>query len=420
MHHFIFKNKELYCEGCKAEDLARKYGTPLYVYSRRTLIEHFDKLKKAFSLLKPVICYSVKANSNLSVLKLLVGRGAGLDIVSGGELYRAKKVKCTPGKIVYASVGKTDSEIQEAISYGILMFNVESAPELRNINRIAAKLNKKVRVALRFNPDVKPKTHSYIITGKKETKFGMDAETLKDIFTQRSKYPNIELTGIHMHIGSQISQAEPFIKAIGKVKKIIGQLKESGVIISYLNIGGGLGIVYDKEKPQTAGEFAKKVLPLLKDLGLKVLLEPGRFIAGNSGIFLTKVIYVKDTPVKRFFIVDGAMNDLLRPSLYGAYHDVVPISKNPKVKIQNQKLSDVVGPVCESGDFLAKDRKLEAKQGDYLAVMGAGAYGFSMSSNYNSRRRPAEIIVDGKKSHIVRRRESYGDLIDNEMALKSL
>ncbi|MDD3296792.1 MAG: diaminopimelate decarboxylase [Candidatus Omnitrophica bacterium] len=420
MHHFIFKNRELYCEGCKAKDLAKEYGTPLYVYSRRTLTEHFDKIKKAFRSIKPVICYSVKANSNLTLLKLIVAAGGGLDIVSGGELYRAKKVKCPPERIVYASVGKTDLEIQEAISYGILMFNVESTPELHNINRIASRLNKKVRVALRFNPDVKPKTHSYIITGKKETKFGMDSETLKNIFLEQYNYPNIKLAGIHMHIGSQISQAGPFIKAIGKVKKIITQLRQKGIIISYLNIGGGLGIVYNKEKPQTAGEFANKVLPLLKGLDLKVLLEPGRFIAGNSGIFLTKVIYVKNTPVKKFFIVDGAMNDLLRPSLYGAYHDVVTVNKNLKSKTQNQKLADVVGPICESGDFLAKDRSLEAKQGDYLAVMGAGAYGFSMSSNYNSRRRPAEVLVDGKTSYIVRRRESYQDLTGNEVILKKL
>ncbi|HIE35730.1 MAG TPA: diaminopimelate decarboxylase [Candidatus Omnitrophica bacterium] len=416
MHYFIYKKNELYCENLKVKDLVKEFDTPLYIYSARTILEHFYKIKKAFSSLNPLICYSVKANSNLSILKLLVGKGSGLDIVSGGELYRAKLVRCPPKKNVYASVGKTEEEVREAVKYGILLFNVESLPELERINRVAKILKKKIKIALRINPDIEPKTHLFITTGKKETKFGIDIETAKEIFKKRSSFPFLEIIGIHIHIGSQITQSEPFVKAIKKVRKIFVGLKKEGIPLKYFNLGGGLGIVYDKERPQTAEEFAKKIIPLIKDLSCKIILEPGRFIVGNAGILVTKVLYIKDTPFKKFIIVDAAMNDLIRPALYGAYHKILPVEKLVKnYALQKTKKADVVGPICESGDFLARDRKLEVKEGDCLAVFGAGAYGFSMSSNYNSRRRCAEVLVKDGKVRLIRKRESYKDLVSKEI-----
>ncbi len=413
MHYFSFKKNNLYCENIKVQDLVDEFGTPLYIYSEKTILEHFIKLRNAFSKLKPLICYSVKANSNLSVLNLLTSAGAGLDIVSGGELYRAKKVKCQPGKIVYASVGKTDREIKDAIKYGIFMFNIESIPELERIAVIAKKLKKKVRVALRFNPDVEPGTHAYITTGKKETKFGMDIQTVERIFLNRNNYPYLKVEGLHMHIGSQITKAEPFIKALRKAKKLLSDLEKENIKLKYLNIGGGLGIVYDKEKPQTAKEFASKIIPLISGLKLKLVLEPGRFIMGNAGILATKVIYIKKTPKKRFVVVDAAMNDLARPSLYEAYHKIVPATKTKAKK--DKRLADVVGPICESADFLGKSRKLDVDEGQVIAIMGTGAYGFSMSSNYNSRPRTAEVLVKNKKARLIRKRENYKDLVAKEI-----
>ena len=411
MHYFNFKKNSLYCENIKVSDLADKYGTPLYVYSARTIVEHFLKIKKAFASLNPLICYSVKANSNLSILKLLMDKGSGLDIVSGGELYRAKKVKCPGKRIVYASVGKTDQEIIDAVNYGILLFNIESLPELTRVNQIAAKLNRKVKVALRINPDIEAKTHKYITTGKKETKFGMDVETVRRTILNRGKYPNLNMAGIHIHIGSQITQGTAFVKAIKKVTEcVLREVAKKGVSLEYFDIGGGLGIIYDKEKPQTAQQFASKVVPLLKKTSLKIILEPGRFIVGNAGILVSKVLYVKDTPSKKFIIVDSGMNDLIRPSLYDAYQKIVSVKGDKKAK----KKADIVGPICESGDFLGKGRYLDSKQGDYLAVLGSGAYGFSMSSNYNSRPRPAEILVKGSKSYLIRKREDYKDLLEQE------
>ena len=407
----------MYCENIKVRDLASKFGTPLYIYSAKTILNRFLKLKKAFSSIKPLICYSVKANSNLSLLKFLTAKGAGLDIVSGGELYRAKKIKCSPKKIVYASVGKTEKEIKEALSSGILMFNIESKPELERINKISGELKKKTRAALRFNPDVKLKTHTYITTGKKETKFGMDEELIKKIIVERKKYPYIDIVGIHVHIGSQITGCAPYIKTFKRTNSLITELNKRGAVLEYFNIGGGLGIVYDKERPQTAKEFAKKVLPLLKSSGLKIVLEPGRFIVGNAGILAAKVIYVKEAGRKKFIIIDAAMNDLVRPSLYEAYHRIVPVVQRLTSSAQCSKLVDVVGPICESGDFLGKGRKLEAEAGDYIAILGAGAYGFSMSSNYNSRLRAAEVLVKDGKIYLIRKRESYRDLVKGEIII---
>lgn len=415
MHYFSFKKENLYCENIKVQDLTAKFGTPLYIYSSKTILGHFIKLRNAFSKLKPLICYSVKANSNLSILKLLTSAGAGLDIVSGGELYRARKVNCPGGKIVYASVGKTDREIKDAIDYGILMFNVESIPELERIEAIAKILKKRVRVALRLNPDVEPGTHAYITTGKRETKFGMDIQTVKKIFLNRGDYPHLTIEGLHMHIGSQITKASPFIKAIKKAKELLNELEKQSVKLKYLNIGGGLGIIYDKEKPQTAKEFASKIIPLISGLKLKLVFEPGRFIAGNAGILATKVIYIKKSPKKRFVVVDAAMNDLARPSLYEAYHKIVPVTML-KVK-KDKRLADVVGPICESGDFLGKSRQLDVSKGEVIAVMGTGAYGFSMSSNYNSRPRAAEVLIKNNKAYLIRKREDYKDLIKKELLI---
>jgi len=411
MHDFKFKKNKLYCENVKVEDLAKKFSTPLYVYSYHTLVDHYLKLKSAFSEVNPLICYSVKANSNLSILKALIVKGAGLDIVSGGELFRAQKAACPAQRIVYASVGKTDKEISAAIVKGILFFNVESLAELKNINRIARSLKKITRVAIRINPDVEAKTHKYIATGKLTNKFGIDLESAYKILLLGGKFKNLNICGLHIHIGSQITQSAPFVEALKKVSHFIQRLKAKGTRLEYLNIGGGLGIVYDHETPQTAKIYAQEIIPLLKKTGLKIIMEPGRFIAGNAGILVTKVLYIKKTHQKKFIIVDGGMNDLIRPALYGAYHNIMPLKK-----ISRLEKADVVGPICESGDFLAKGRLVaKVKEGDYLAVMSAGAYGFSMSSNYNSRLRAAEVMVAKAEVLVIRKRETCEDLIRNEV-----
>ncbi|MEW6075215.1 MAG: diaminopimelate decarboxylase [Candidatus Omnitrophota bacterium] len=415
MHEFRYRRNALYCEDAKVSDLALRFGTPLFVYSYHTLIDHFVKLQKAFASIKPLICYSVKANSNLAILKALIDKGAGLDVVSGGELFRAGKAGCPAQRIVYASVGKTESEIEEAVRRGILFFNVESIPELNAINRIAKKLRKITAAAIRVNPDIEPKTHAYITTGKNTNKFGIDFASVESLFRKAHTLSHVAIKGLHIHIGSQITESTPFVSAISKILCLIRRLKASGVHLEYLNIGGGLGIVYDKETPQTASAFALKVLPLIKESGLKIILEPGRFIVGNAGILVTKILYVKETRRKTFLIVDAGMNDLIRPALYSAYHRVIPLKPKKRHPHTKGVTADVVGPICESGDFLAKDRKLPPLlQGEYLAVMGAGAYGFSMSSNYNSRRRAQEVMIVKDRAFVIRKRESFQDLVKNE------
>jgi diaminopimelate decarboxylase len=410
MHEFKYRSKNLYCEGVKIADLAERFGTPLYVYSYKTLIDHYLKLKSAFRKVNPLICYSVKANSNLAILKALVAKGAGLDIVSGGELSRALCAGCPAEKIVYASVGKTDTEITAALSKGILFFNAESLSELENINRIAKKLKKIARVAIRINPDVETKTHKYIATGKITNKFGIDLDSAYKILLLRFRFTNLNICGLHIHIGSQITKSEPFVAAIKKVTNSIRRLQDKAVALEYLNIGGGLGIIYDRETPQTAQVYADKIIPFLEKTGLKIIMEPGRFIVGNAGILVTKVLYIKNTPQKKFIIVDSGMNDLIRPSLYSAYHNILALSM-----VGGTEKADVVGPICESGDFFAKERIVpKVKKGDYLAIMSAGAYGFSMSSNYNSRPRSAEILVRDNKVCVIRKRETFSDLIRNE------
>ena len=415
MHEFKYRGNHLYCEDLKIEEIVRRFGTPLYIYSHKTIIDHYLKLKRALRSINPLICYSVKANSNLAILKCLVKQGAGLDVVSGGELFRAIKAGCPMNKIVYASVGKTHDEIKTAIKQGILFLNVESLPELENINRIAKLLRKRARVAIRINPDVATATHKFITTGKITNKFGIDFKTTHDILRRREEFAYVDILGLHIHIGSQITQSQPFVQAINKVANFLEDLREKGINLKYFNIGGGLGIIYDRETPQTAVVFASKILPILKRIRLKIILEPGRFIIGNAGILMTRVLYLKRTAKKRFIVVDAAMNDLIRPALYNAYHRILPLRKKRQSRLGIKY--DIVGPICESGDFFARDRLMPSlQQGDFLAVMGSGAYGFSMSSNYNSRPRACEVMVVKDKVYLIRKRETYQDLIKKEIA----
>lgn len=413
MHNFEYRQGELYCERVPVSQIAKEVGTPCYIYSHATLIRHFQVYDSAFKNIPHLIAFAMKANSNLAILRLMAKEGSGVDIVSGGELFRALKAGVPPSKIVFAGVGKNAEEIRDALKADILMFNVESSPEIHALNDVAASLGKKARVALRINPDIDPKTHPYISTGLKKSKFGIAADRAVEEFTLASSLGHIEVVGVHAHIGSQLTEVTPFVESLKKVITLVDQLKRQGINIRYLNIGGGLGITYSDEKPPLPQELADAVSPLVKDLNLTLVMEPGRVIVGNAGILVTKALYEKIGETKRFIIVDAAMNDLIRPSLYNAYHDIRPVSE---VLLHRPKHAvDVVGPVCESGDFLAKDRTLpEVKPGDLLAVMSAGAYGFVMASNYNSRPRVPEVLVKDGEVHVIRTRESYDDLVRGE------
>ena len=415
MNFFSYKGASFYCEDIELSKLAVQFGTPLYVYSQSCLKHNFFKIKKAFSYPSTLVCYSVKANSNVNILKLLVKEGAGLDVVSGGELYRADIAGCAGKKIVYASVGKTESEIRRALNKKILLFNVESEPELRLINNLACGNKRKADVALRINPDVSSLTHKYTITGKKESKFGIDIPRVQEIILSSAQvYPCVNFCGIHFHIGSQIMETAPFLKAIRKAIVLIDSINRRRRIIRYLDIGGGFGIDYEGQKKFPLAKLASEVTRLVSSRHLHLIVEPGRYIVGAAGVLLTKVIYIKETPPKRFIIVDAAMNDLIRPSLYGAYHRVVPLKRRRRQRFVSLPDSDIVGPICESGDFLARRVKLEVKEGDYLAIRDVGAYGFSMASNYNSRPKPAEVLVDGCKVKLIRKRETWEDLVAKE------
>lgn len=415
MHDFNVKSGTLYCENVPLTDIVKEHRTPFYLYSYKTLLDHFNKIKDAFRELDPLICFSMKANSNLSICKALVNAGSGLDIVSGGELYKALKIGCPANKIVYASVGKTEEEIRKAMRAGILLFNVESVPELIMIDSVAKRLRKKAAVAIRVNPDVKADTHDYITTGTKEKKFGIDFKLAEDIFDNDNKYSNVELKGVHVHIGSQITDTQAFVDS---AKKVLEFIDRNNLNIEWLDLGGGFGIVYNEERTTTAEDFARQLVPLLKGKPFRVILEPGRFVVGNSGALVTKVLYVKTGATgKKFAIVDAGMNDLIRPSLYEAYHEIKPIVER---KAETEKY-DVVGPICESGDYLALGRELpELIAGEYLAVLGAGAYGYSMSSNYNSRPRVAELMVIGGETKVIRSAETYRDLIRGEKIPKEI
>jgi diaminopimelate decarboxylase len=417
MNLFKFRSGELYAEDVPVRQLAEKYGTPLYVYSYNTFLRHFRAYDEAFNDYPHIICFAVKSNSNAAVLGIFAEHGGGADIVSGGELYVALKAGISPRKIVYAGVGKTGDEIRFALKTKVLMFNVESEDELREIDRVAGKMKTKAAIALRINPDIDPQTHPYITTGMRKHKFGIPIEEALEYYRIASRLKNIDVVGVHKHIGSQITKLSPFVDALKRILVLIDKLNEQGTEIKYLDIGGGLGISYKDEEPPVPKDLAKNLIPLLEGRKLTLIMEPGRSIAGNAGILVTKTLYLKKGQDKEFVIVDAGMNDLIRPSLYDAYHHIVPVVKNRREKV----LSDVVGPICESGDFLAKGRLLSrVKQGEYLAAMSAGAYGFSMSSNYNSRPRAAEVIVKGKEHLLIRKRETYSDLIRNVQIPKIL
>jgi diaminopimelate decarboxylase len=421
MDYFTYRNQQLFCEDVPAERLAAEFGTPLYVYSQATLLHHYRQIADAFAPLKPTICYSIKSNGNLSLCRLLAQQGCGFDVTSGGELHRALAAGGDPGKIIYAGVGKTDDEIRQALTAKIAAFNIESEAEIQNIDHIAGQMNLPAVGALRINPDVDPRTHVYTSTGKKETKFGVDIERAEQVFEQYRGLRHLRIGGVHIHIGSPVYQVQPYIDAVSKVIDLIDRLTARGHRIEWLDLGGGFAVNYENpEQARPITEHAKALVPLLEGKPYRIALEPGRYIAGNAGILLTRVLYRKQGGRKRFVIVDAGMNDLVRPSLYGAYHFIwpahpepvnVPLHRDKNLEPVNGETVDVVGPICESGDFLAQARPLpQTQRGDLLAVFTAGAYGFAMSSNYNNRPRAAEVLVDGQQARLIRRRETYEDL----------
>jgi diaminopimelate decarboxylase len=411
MHHFHYRNNELFCEDISISNIAKDAGTPFYLYSYRTLKQHFRAFDDSFKGVDHLTCFSMKSNSNMAILRLFANEGGGVDIVSGGELYRAIRAGVDPQKIVYSGVGKTVEEMEYAITSDILMFNSESGQELVALNSVAKRLNRKARVSIRVNPDVDPQTHPYISTGLKENKFGIDIKKSLEEYKTAAGMENLVVTGVSCHIGSQLTKVTPFVDSIRKVKELIDGLREAGIHIRYLDIGGGLGITYNEEKPPLPVEYASAIIEEIKGDGLTLILEPGRVLVGNACVLIAKVLYTKSSGDKNFIVIDAAMNDLMRPSLYGSFHGIQAVRTSGSEKIK----ADIVGPICESGDFLAKDRDIEPlTQGDLLAVMSAGAYGFTMSSNYNSRPRVAEVMVMGDRYHVIRKRETYEDLARGE------
>jgi diaminopimelate decarboxylase len=422
MNHFEYRNGEMFAEQVPLKRIAQEVGTPAYVYSLATLKRHYKVFDQAFAKAPHIVCFSVKANSNLALLRAFAKEGSGFDIVSGGELFRALKVGADPKKIVFSGVGKKKEEIEYALKSGILMFNVESEHELSVLNEIASGIGKKAPISLRVNPDVDPQTHPYISTGMKKAKFGVDIKKSLETYKKALSLQNIDVVGVDCHIGSQLTTLTPFVDALAKVREYLdrvlaGEMKKEGAQIRYLDLGGGLGIQYHDETPPLPEEYAKAIIQGLEGLDITLILEPGRVIVGNAGILLTEVQYLKETETKKFVIVDGGMNDLIRPALYGSYQAIQPVVETKADAI----VADVVGPICESGDFFAKDREIARPQrGDLLAVMSAGAYGFTMASNYNSHPKPPEVLVDGDQYYIVRKRESLDDLINGEMIPASL
>jgi len=425
MHDFRYVGNRLFCEGVAVESLARKFGTPLYVYSQRTLTDHFQKLDRELAPLDHLVCFAMKANSNLSVMRTLANLGSGFDIVSGGELQRVIAAGGDPCRCVFAGVGKTEAEIEFALHWGVYSFNVESEPELLRINRVAARLKKIAPIAVRVNPGVDAYTHAKITTGTYENKFGIQFEQVEGVYARARKLKNLRLRGLQMHIGSQITETTPFEQAVRKVLPLLKRLQEK-YPLEFFSIGGGLGIVY---KPALASgaaawwktsaakniltpqKYAGRLVPLLQPLNLKIVIEPGRFIAGNAGILVTRVEYVKRTGKKNFVIVDAAMNDLIRPAFYNAYHEIAPVARKGSAMMK----VDVVGGVCESGDYFCKDRPLpKVGEGDYLALLSAGAYGFVMASNYNTRPRAAEILVNGRRAAVARQRQPMKEIWSGE------
>ena len=424
MDYFNYKNGKLFAEKTDVEEIAAEVGTPLYIYSKATFIDHLQKIQNAYSELETTICYSVKACGNINILRILAEAGSGFDIVSGGELYRVLKVAGRPSKIVYAGGSKTDAEIIEALNADIGYFNIESEAELQNLIRLAQQQGKQAKVALRVNPDVEYRTHIFLKTGKRETKFGVDIERALKVFANYGDNPAVRLCALHVHLGSSGKKIAPYVEAVKKILPLIDRLRSKGHTIEALDLGGGYGADYESDTVPSAADYATGIIPLLKDKDLKLILEPGKSIAANAGIMLTRVLYTKQGGSKKFVIVDAGMNDLIRPSLYDAFHFIwpakvdeqfVPHQRDRDLKPAGTETVDVVGPICESADFFAKDRALPpVKRGDLLSVFTTGAYGFSMSSNYNARCRPAEVLVDGDKFTILRKRESFDDLIAHE------
>jgi diaminopimelate decarboxylase len=414
MTAFAYHGGEFYCEEVPIAKIAQDVGTPCYIYSHRTLVEGYRALDQAFAGLPHLICYAMKANSNLAILRVFIDAGGGLDIVSGGELFRALRAGVAPQRVVFAGVGKSTDEIEAALQADILLFNVESPQELGALQAVAAKLGKPARVAVRVNPDVDPKTHPYISTGLRQSKFGVPIHEALDLYRSMRALHYIDPVAVHAHIGSQITQVAPFQESLAKLMPLVKALRQDGFNIQYLDIGGGLGIRYNDEGPPAPAEYANTLRPLLDEIDCTVLMEPGRLLVGNAGILVTKVLYEKANQAKKFLVVDGGMNDLIRPSLYNAYHAIAPVIQ--RANGQPEITIDVVGPICESGDFLAKDRPLPACQpGELLAVQSAGAYGFAMASNYNARPRVPEVMVHGAQFAVIRARETYEDLIRGEI-----
>lgn len=412
MHYFDYKNDELYCEEVPVRKIAESVGTPFYLYSYKTLARHFRTFDAAFGDFPHIVCYSVKANSNIALLRLFASMGGGADIVSGGELFRALRAGIDSKKIVFSGVGKTEDEIRYALDEGILAFNVESGSELEKIDRIARERGGRAPVSLRVNPDVDPKTHPYIATGLRESKFGISFEHAFEQYERAKKLKGIEIVGVDCHIGSQLTEVSPFVAALRRLRELVVRLRECGIDIRYLDLGGGLGITYDEEKPPDPSEYASALLKEIEGLDCTLILEPGRVIAGNAGILVSRVLYHKKGDKKEFVVVDAGMNDLVRPSLYHAFQEIVPVQRENG---RERRIVDVVGPICESGDFLAKDRSLpRLEPGELIAVMSAGAYGFVMASNYNSRPRAAEVFVRENRFHVVRTRETFEDLVRGE------
>jgi len=424
MDYFNYKNGRLFAESVEVEEIVAEVGTPVYIYSKATFLEHLRKIRQAYSQLDTTICFSVKACGNINILKFMAEQGSSFDIVSGGELYRVLQAGGDPAKIVYAGVGKTDAEIIEALKAGIAYFNIESEAEIENLIHLAKQQGRLPKVALRVNPDVDPRTHRYTTTGKKETKFGVDIERAQKVFADYGKEESIRLCAIHIHLGSAGHTVEPYIEAIKKVLTLIGKLRTYGFAIEAVDIGGGYGADYITGTSPAAADYAAAIVPLLKGKNLKLILEPGASIAANAAILATRVLYLKTSGDKKFVIVDAAMNDLIRPPLYDAFHfiwpakvseEFIPRQRDRDLQLEGAEVVDVVGPVCETADFFAKDRALPpVKRGDLISIFTAGAYGFSMSSNYNARGRPAEVLVDGSKFSVIRKRETYEDLITSE------
>jgi diaminopimelate decarboxylase len=427
MDHFHYRNRVLCCEDVPVAALAEKYGTPLFVYSKSTLLHHLAQLKRAFAAVEPLICYSIKTNPNLTICRLMAENGAGFDVTSGGELYRAVAAGGGGDRIVFAGVGKTDPELRYGLESGVLLFNVESAGELQALAEVARSLNRPAQVALRVNPDLPPKTHVKTDTSVKGAKFGFDIEHILEVAQTVVGHPHVRVVGLHMHLGSPILSPQPYRDGVQKGLTLIERMRLQGHRIEYLNMGGGFGIHYRKQEAPPADAFAEVIVPAVRQAGCKLILEPRRFIVGNAGTLVSRVIYTKETGGRHIVIQDAAMNDLIRPTLYDSFHRIWPVApasgypappEDYEADMPNTSRNDVVGPVCESGDFLAKDRRLPpVKRGDLLATFSAGAYGMAMSSNYNSRPRAAEVLVDGAAHRLIRRRETYEDLIRPELEI---